>query len=74
MHVTAGFGGGPRRSGRSARRLTIGRIVIVGLLLLALIEPLLMYRSLMRQREQRRRASESSLEVSASARAGHERR
>jgi hypothetical protein len=69
MHATAGLEGRTRHSGRSARRLPLRRIVIVGLLLLALVEPLLMYRSLMRQREQRRQASESSLEVSASARA-----
>jgi len=69
MHATAGIGGGARHSGRSARRPPIKRIVIVGLLLLALVEPLLMYRSLMRQREQRRQASESSFEVSASAHA-----
>ena len=69
MHATAGFGGGTRHSGRSARRLPIRRIVIVGLLLLTFVEPLLMYRSLMRQREQRRQASESSFEVSASAHA-----
>lgn len=68
MHATAGIGGGARH-GRNARRFPIRRIVIVGLLLLALVEPLLMYRSLMRQREQRRQASEGSLEVSASARA-----
>ena len=71
MHATAGIEGGTRHSGRSARRSPIGRIVIIGLLLLALVEPLLMYRSLMRQREQRRRASESSLEVSASTHSGH---
>jgi hypothetical protein len=70
MHATAGLGGGARHSGRSARRFPIGRFVIVGVLLLALVEPLLMYRSLMRQREQRRQATESSLGVPASADAG----
>ena len=69
MNATAGLDGGTGESGRSARRPPVGRIVIVGLLLLALVEPLLMYRSLMRQREKRRQASESTLEVSASARA-----
>jgi len=71
MNATAGLGEGSRQSGRSARRPPIKRIVIVGLLLLALVEPLLMYRSLMRQREQRRQASESSLEVSASKHSKH---
>ena len=70
MDATAGLGGGARHSGRTARRPSIGRIVIVGLLLLALVEPLLMFKSLMRQREQRRQASENSLEVTASAHDG----
>ena len=60
MRNADGMGYGRRGSLRKGGRLPIARIVIIVLLLAALIEPLLMYRSLMREREQRRAVAEAS--------------
>jgi hypothetical protein len=60
MRNADGKGYGRQEFPRSGRRLPIRRIVIIVLLLAALIEPLLMYRSLMREREQRRAVAEAS--------------
>ena len=58
MHTTAGIGDGTRR------RKPIRRIVIVAIVLLALIEPLVMYAALMRERAERRAVVDSSLSSS----------
>jgi hypothetical protein len=55
MHTAAGIRGGARR------RRPIRRIVLFAILLLALVEPLIMYRSLVRERAQRRAVADSSL-------------
>jgi hypothetical protein len=52
--------GKARGAPRAGRRLRIRRIVIVALLLAALVEPLVMYRTLMREREERRTVAEAS--------------
>jgi hypothetical protein len=39
-----------------SRRPTVRRIVIAAILLLAIVEPVVMYRSLVREREQRQQA------------------
>ncbi len=41
---------------RPRRRLRIGKLVILGILLAALVEPIIMYRTLVRQRELRQDA------------------
>jgi hypothetical protein len=48
-------------STRNGRRRPILRFVIIALLLAALIEPLIMYRSLMRERAERRALTEATL-------------
>ncbi len=42
--------------GRPGRRPTVRRIVIAAILSLAIVEPIVMYRSLVREREQRQQA------------------
>ena len=59
MHTTAGIGDG------APKRRPIRRIVIVAIVLLALIEPLVMYAALMHERAQRRAVADSSLSSSA---------
>ena len=62
MHSTEGLRGGPRRRPR------IWRIVIVALIAAAILEPLIMYRTLARQKEMRRAAAELTLERTAAHR------
>ena len=52
------------------RRRPILRFVIVALLLTALIEPLVMYRSLMRERAERRAITEATLQTPSSTDGG----
>gem|GEM_PF-4178951 len=59
MHTTTGIGDGTRR------RRPIRRIVIVAIVLLALIEPLVMYAALMHERAQRRAVTDISLSSAA---------
>ena len=59
MHTAAGIGAEREGDG------LIRRIVLFAILLLALIEPLIMYASLMHERAQRRAVAESSLSGSA---------
>jgi hypothetical protein len=42
--------------GKTRRHPTVRRIVIAAVLLLAIVEPVVMYRSLMRERDQRQQA------------------
>jgi hypothetical protein len=63
MHSTEGLHGRPQRRSR------VWRIVIVAILAAAIGEPIVMYLSLAREKEQRRTASELSFGVST-ARAG----
>jgi ABC-type taurine transport system ATPase subunit len=55
MRTIAGIGGATRR------RRPIRRFLIITVILLLLIEPLFMYRVLVRERAQRRMIAESSL-------------
>ncbi len=59
MHPTEGLQGVPRRRAR------IWRIVIVTLLVSAIGEPLVMYLTLVREKEKRRAAAELTLERTA---------
>jgi hypothetical protein len=52
---------------RTGRRRPILRVVIIALLLAALVEPLVMYRSLMRERAERRALTEITLRSPSSA-------
>ena len=54
----------------NGRRRPILRFVIVALLLTALIEPLVMYRSLMRERAERRAITEATLQTPSSTDGG----
>jgi hypothetical protein len=53
---------GTTRSRQGGRRRPVLRWVIIALLLAALIEPLIMYRSLMRERAERRAPAEITLQ------------
>ena len=55
MHTAAGAGDGTRK------RRPIRRIVILAILLVVLVEPLIMYRTLMQERAERRAVADSSL-------------
>ncbi len=52
MHATTDFGAQPQRR----RRPRVGRYVLIAIALFVVIEPIVMYRSLAREREQRRAA------------------
>ena len=58
MHTT-------ETANETRRRRPIRRIVIVAIVLVALIEPLVMYGALMHERAQRRAAMDGSLATSA---------
>jgi len=59
MHSTEGLQGGPNRRPR------IWRIMIVTLLIAAIGEPIVMYLTLVREKEKRRTAAELTLETTA---------
>ena len=59
MRSTEGLQGGPRRRAR------IWRVVVATLLIAAIGEPIVMYLTLVREKEKRRAAAEITLERSA---------
>jgi hypothetical protein len=52
-------------AGRTRKRHPVRRIVLIGLVLAALAEPVVMYQSLMRERELRQLSAGHALEVDA---------
>lgn len=59
MHSTEGLRGGPHRRPR------IWTILVVSLLIGAIAEPVIMYWTLVRQKEQRRAAAELTIQAEA---------